>query len=184
MKDIHSILKAMGIEIPADKKDGFNKEFFENYKTVAELSKKDERIKELESQVTTAQNGLTEATKKLDAFKDVNVDDLKSQITKLNKDLTDKETEWQNKVAGMEFDSLMEKAITGAKGRNPKAIMALLNIEELRKSTNRDKDVAAAIEAVKKDNDYLFETEDAPGRYAGGTGRGGGSDKPTVPAFI
>ena len=184
MKDIYSILKDAGVEIAADKKEAFQKDLFANYKSVAELAKKDDRIKELEGQVSTIQTGLAEANKKLESYKDVNVDDLKGQISKLTKDLTDKEAAWQAKVDGMEFNGTIEKAISGAKGKNAKAIMALMDMETLKKSTNRDADVKAAIEAVKKDNDYLFETEPTPGQYAGGTGRSASSGRPTVPEFI
>ena len=172
MKDIYSILKDAGVEIAEDKREAFQKDLFSNYKSVAEFSQKSERIKELEGQVSAAQAGLTEANKKLEGFKDVNVDDLKGQITKLTQDLTDKENAWKARVAGMEFDNAIEKAITGAKGRNAKAIMALLDMETLKKSTNRDADVKAAIEAVKKENDYLFEAEVKPASYSTGTGTG------------
>ena len=173
MKDIYSILKDAGVEIAEDKKEAFQKELFSNYKSVAEFTQKSERIKELEGQVSAAQAGLTEANKKLEGYKDINVDDLKGQISKLTQDLTDKENAWQARVAGMEFNTAIEKAITGAKGKNSKAIMALLDMDALKKSTNRDADVKAAIEAVKKDNDYLFESEEKPGKYASGTGTGG-----------
>jgi len=184
MKDIYSILKDAGIDVPEDKKAAFEKDLYANYKTVAEVEQKTARIQELEGQVKTAQSGLADANKKLEAIKDVNVDDLKGQISKLTKDLEDKETAWSEKVAGMEFDNVIEKAITGAKGRNPKAIRALLDLDTLKKSANRDKDIQAAIETVKKDNDYLFDTEEAPGQYASGAGRNGANNKPVVPEFM
>ncbi len=39
MKNIHEILKELGIEIPADKKADFDTAVNENYKTVAEVEK-------------------------------------------------------------------------------------------------------------------------------------------------
>ncbi len=39
MKNIHEILKELGIEIPADKKTEFDTAVNENYKTVAEVDK-------------------------------------------------------------------------------------------------------------------------------------------------
>lgn len=170
MKDIYSILSDAGVTIADDKKEAFQKDLFANFKSVAEFTQKADRIKELEGQVSAAQAGLAEANKRLEGFKDVNVDELKGQISKLTQDIADKENAWQAKVAGMEFDNAVEKAITGAKGKNPKAIKALLDMEALKKSTNRDADVKAALEAVKKENDYLFETEQKPASYAGGTG--------------
>ena len=62
-------------------------------------------------------------------------------------------------------------AITAAKGRNAKAISALLDVEKLKKSTNQDADIKDALEALKKDNAYLFEDDSTPPPYAGGTGR-------------
>ena len=63
------------------------------------------------------------------------------------------------------------EAITAAKGRNAKAISALLDVEKLKKSTNQDADIKDALEALKKDNAYLFEDDSTPPPYAGGTGR-------------
>ena len=37
MKNINEILKSYGVEIPSDKKEAFDKEVLENYKTVAEV---------------------------------------------------------------------------------------------------------------------------------------------------
>ena len=50
----------------------------------------------------------------------------------------------------------MEAAIRAAGGRNEKAVMAMLDVDTLKASKNQDKDIQAAIEAVKKENDYLF----------------------------
>ena len=44
MINIHEILKSYGIEIPEDKKKEFEKTLFENYKTVAEVEKINEKL--------------------------------------------------------------------------------------------------------------------------------------------
>ena len=69
----------------------------------------------------------------------------------------------------MAFDGRIKDAIAAAKGRNAKAIAALLDTEALRASKNQDADIRAALEDLKKENGYLFETE-APPPYAQGTG--------------
>ena len=46
-----------------------------------------------------------------------------------------------------------------------------LDVEKLKKSTNQDADIKDALEALKKDNAYLFEDDSTPPPYAGGTGR-------------
>ena len=182
MKGIYDILKDHGIEVADDVKEAFEKDLNANYKTVAELTKKDAAISQLQDQLKTAKDGLK-------AFEGVDVDGLKGQISKLTADLDQKEKDWAGKLAGIEFDHSIEAAIGAAKGKNAKAIKALLDMDTLRKSTNRDADVAAAIESVKKENDYLFDSEEKPGKYAGGTGTGTGNksksifDDPDIASF-
>ncbi|MEL7609734.1 MAG: phage scaffolding protein [Bacillota bacterium] len=94
---------------------------------------------------------------KLKAFDDVDVNDLKGQISKLQGDLTTKETDFKNQLADIEFARVLESAVAGTKPRNVKAVMALLDAGKLKESKNQQTDIAAALEAVKKDNDYLFE---------------------------
>lgn len=97
--------------------------------------------------------------------------DLQDKIKTLNTQLSTKDKEWQDKLNGMAFDGKIKEAITAAKGRNAKAISALLDVEKLKKSTNQDADIKDALEALKKDNAYLFEDDSTPPPYAGGTGR-------------
>lgn len=124
-----------------------------------------EAIKE---QLKTAQDGLK-------AFEQVDVSELQGKIKALQDDLSKKDSEWQKKVDAMAFDGRLKDAITAAKGKNAKAIAALLDVDTLRASKNQESDIRAALEAVKKDNDYLFDA-DRPAGYAtgtGGAGRGG-----------
>lgn len=113
---------------------------------------------------------LTQAKAALDQFKGVDVADLQDQIQKLQKDLKDKDDEWAGKMAAQEFDTKVKDAITAAKGKNPKAIAALLDLEALKSSKNQDADLTAALDALKKDSGYLFDEEKTPPPYAGGTG--------------
>lgn len=120
-----------------------------------------EHIKE---QLKTAQDGLK-------AFDGVDVAKLQGEITTLQGKLTDKDKEWQDKIDGMTFDGKVKDAITAAKGKNAKAIAALLDLDKLRESKDQETDIKAAVEALKKDSAYLFETEPVPPPYAGGTGK-------------
>ena len=100
---------------------------------------------------------LKTAQETLKSFDGVDVNDLKGQIAKLSGDLTAKDTEWQGKLSEMQFSGALEKAIMGAKAKNSKAVMALLDVDALKASKNLDADIATALESVKKDNDYLFD---------------------------
>lgn len=85
----------------------------------------------------------------------------------------------QAELADRDFQRVLTDAITGAKGRNPKAITALLDVDALKNSKNQSDDIKAALEGLKKDSGYLFDTEQAPPPYAPGTGAPGGGTPST-----
>ncbi len=171
MKNIHEILKELGIEIPEDKKADFDKAVNENYKTVAEVDK-------IRAARDTYKASLDDAQKTLKSFEGVNVDELKGEIIKLQNDLTTKDNEYQQKLADMEFESDLESAISASGAKNTKAVRALLDIDALKASKNRKDDIKTALDKTKTDNDYLFKSDEpihnptAPTN----TGNGGGSD--------
>lgn len=113
------------------------------------------------------------ATEGLKAFEGVDVKDLQGQVARLTKDLADKEAEHKAQLDGLAFDGMLKDAITAAKGRNDKAIRALLDVDGLKASRNQEADIKAALEGLKKDSGYLFESEETPPPYAAGTGAGG-----------
>ena len=78
----------------------------------------------------------------------------------------------QKELDGIKFQGVLDSAITAAKGRNAKAITALLDVEALRGSEDQQKAINEALEGLKKDNGFLFDTEGAPPPYAPGTGAG------------
>ena len=126
----------------------------------------------LRNQLQTAKDGLK-------AFEGVDVKDLQGQIAKLQQDLADKDTAHQTELANLAFDRKIEDAITGAKGKNAKAIKALLDIETLKASKNQDADIKAAMDALQKDSGYLFGDVQTPPPYSAGAGTGayhGGQD--------
>lgn len=156
MKNIYEILKEIGVEVPEDKKSNFDEAMKANYKTVAEVEKITTARDNYKSQLETAQTALKE-------FDGVDVKDLQGKIEILNNDLKNKETEYQNKIADMEFNSALDSAIEKSGAKNAKAVKALLfdNIDALKSSKNQAEDIAKALEAVKSENDFMF-TSDEP----------------------
>lgn len=150
MKNIQEILSEYGLSVPEDKSADFDKVFKENYKTVAEVGKIETARDNYKSQLETAQNTLK-------SFDGVDVSDLKGQIQKLTGDLAAQESAYNQKIADMEFHSLLDGQISAAKAKNVKAVKALLDVDALQKSQNRDADIQAALESVKTDNGYLFD---------------------------
>lgn len=119
---------------------------------------------------------LDTATAELDKFKDIKPEELNAEIDKLKKALKDKDDEHASKIAEMEFNIAIDKAISASGAKNAKAVKALLDLETLKESKNQKDDITAAIEGVKKDNDYMFGSKEPINNPVGPTGGGGGSD--------
>jgi len=71
-------------------------------------------------------------------------------------------------VEQVRFQALLDSEIVKAKGRNAKAITALLDVEALRTGDDPTSAVRRALEALKQEQDYLFFRDVPP--YAPGTG--------------
>ena len=172
MKNIETILKEAGLEVTAEQLAAIDKEVKENYKTVTDYDKQKDKLTAAEDKVET----LTES---LDKFKDVDADKLNSEIADLKEQLAKKDSDYKAQIADRDFDEIVKDAIAEAKGRNVKAIKALLDVDTLKASNNQKADVEKAIKALteKEDSKMLFgEDQPAPvgrvgtiGKVTGGT---------------
>ena len=82
MQNYEQILAELGIEIPEDKKADLKKKFDENYRTKADYDKAIAKRDEYKT-------SLDDVQKQLEEFNDVDVNDLKTQISTLTKQLAD-----------------------------------------------------------------------------------------------
>ena len=78
----------------------------------------------------------------------------------------------QKELDTLKFQGVLDSAITAAKGKNAKAITALLDVDTLRGSEDQQKAINAALEALKKESGYLFEEAQKAPPYSAGTGTG------------
>ena len=106
----------------------------------------------------------------LKAFAGVDVGQLQGEVAKLRGELAEKDQAWQAKLDAAAFEGRVKDAITAARGRNPKAVAALLDLDALKASKNQDADLKAALEALRQESSYLFEDAATPPPYAAGTG--------------
>ncbi len=120
----------------------------------------------------TLKTQLTEAQKTIQGFQTQGQD--MESVRRAAKDWEDKYNraiaDHQKQMADLAFNGALKDAITAARGRNAKAITALLDVETLKASKNQETDIKAALEGLKKDSGYLFEREQTPPPYAAGTG--------------
>ena len=168
MKNIEEILKEFGLEIPADKKTDFDKLWKENYRTKADYDKAVEQRDGFKTSLADVQG-------KLDQFKDVDVEELKSQISTLQADLKKKDDDYAAKEAERIFGDSVNEAIKAAGGKNAKAVRALLDIDTLKASKNQSEDIKKAIETVKNSDAYLFGSEEPFNNPVGSSGGNGGA---------
>lgn len=165
MKNIFDLLKEYGVELPEDKKKDFEKALLENYKTVKDYDAQKDKLATAEAKVTAHESTINDLRKGLKKFDGVDVTGLQNRITALETDLQNKDTEYTQKIADRDFDDLLSESIRTAKGRNAKAIRALLDVDTLKASKNQKDDVAAAIKALTEaeDSRMLFGEDEPAG---------------------
>ena len=110
-------------------------------KTVAEQFKT--QFEHAQAQLKTAQDGLA----KFDGKK--TPDEYEAELTKLRGDM-------QAQADGFAFDSALNTAIMGKKGRSVKAVRALLDVDALKSSKDRTTDIDKALEEAAKANPLGF----------------------------
>lgn len=88
----------------------------------------------------------------------------------------------QQERSEMAFQNTLQAAVSAAKGRNVKAISALLDTQTLKASEDPRTAIDQALVALKDECGYLFE-QDAPPPYAKGTGTHTG-EQHTFPATL
>ena len=111
---------------------------------------------------------LQEANQTIEGFNDY--EQTKSQVEEYKAKYEQSKAEYENQIADMKFSSALDAAITAAGGRNVKAVSALLDIEALKKSKDQSADIATALEACKKENEYLFGSAEPINSPVGPTG--------------
>ena len=128
----------------------------------------DTKVNELE----TANNSIKDLTGKLKDFDGVDVEGLKTSVK-------DWEKKYNTDMAGVKKTAAVDMAILQAKGKNPKAIKALLDMDKI--SLKDDGTLEGLdLEGLKKSDGYLFDTETVitkgTGAPKGGNGITGGID--------
>ena len=107
---------------------------------------------------------------KLKEFDGVDAAVLQEQVRTITGDLETAKANHAQELENIRFSSNLEDKVKAMNPKNAKLVMSLLDVEKLRESKNQDADIAAALETVKKENDYLFASEKPAPRVVSGTG--------------
>lgn len=89
-------------------------------------------------------------------------------IEQLQQQIAQMEQQHQQEIRRLQFEAMLSLEIYKAKGRNEKAIKALLDIDALQTSDQPEQAVRTALEQLKKECSYLFDATGS-GMYATGT---------------
>lgn len=150
MKNIIEICKDFGIEIPAEKHADFLKAVNAEYKTVQDYNKQVDKTTAATQRAETAEQTLM-------GFEGKDFDAITRDRDDWKKKHDDLMAQHQKEQEDREFNADLDAAITESKGKNAKAIMALLDMDALRGSKNRKADMKTALDTLRTEQGYLFE---------------------------
>ena len=115
---------------------------------LAENGRDIEAAKKPYSDYDTVKQQLADAQTTIQGFKDQDIDGIRRSAQDWEKKYNDAIAAHQQELADRDFRQLLEGAITGAKGKNAKAITALLDVDILKASKNQEADIQAALEGL------------------------------------
>jgi predicted nucleic acid-binding Zn-ribbon protein len=135
-------------------------------KVMAENGKDIEAHKAKLSTVQTELDGLkkqlTDANTAIEGFKGMNIDQIKASADEWKTKAEKAQADAAAEMSALKFDHALDGALTGAKAKNAKAVRALLDLDKLKMQDGAFSEPALKeqLDALKKDNDFLFESDE------------------------
>ena len=176
MKNIHEILKSVGIEVPTDKKEAFDKEVLENYKTISEVNLIRGKLENAESERDTYKNKYDEDIKKRDAdledlqkkLKNAGVDaeklkTLETDLATLKKTYEESKGEYEKKLADQAYEFALKQKVDGLKFSSnsaKKAFIADAMKEEMKIKDGELQGFDSFVKSYKENDAGAFISED------------------------
>lgn len=146
-------LKSLGLEDEAiDKIMAENGKDIEKFKSEAQTTA---------TELASTKKQLQDANKEIESFRVMDIEAVKKAADEYKNKYEQAEKDAQAQIEALKLEHSIESALRGAK--NIKAAKALLDMESLKGSKNFDKDMDAAITALKESDPYLFEETPPPG---------------------
>jgi len=136
----------------------------EHGKTVNTLKADADKVDTLEAQITDYQTRLKDRDTQLEDLKEKakGNEELVSEINKLKEENDKAQKDYQAKLELQTFEFSLEKALSNAKAKNPKAVKALLNTETIKLDGNKLLGLEEQLKALQESDGYLFGVEEAP----------------------
>lgn len=144
--DLREILREAGIEDKVAKQILTSMKAEKIYTTSEENA--DIRLKKSKEKIETLEENLKEKVEKLDSLKD-----LETEKVRLSTELQD----IKKQAADKDFNTALEVALKEVNSKNNKLVTALLDKEKLTLKDGKLEGISEQLEAIKKENDFLFE---------------------------
>lgn len=131
-------------------------------KATNDLKTKADSVDGLESQIEDYKGQLADRDGQLEALSKVDAEGLQTEIDRLKGENETTATEFQGKLDQQAFDFSLERALTDAKVRNPKAVKALLDTETIKLDGETLLGLDDQLKSLQESDEYLFESEETP----------------------
>ncbi|MTI61866.1 MAG: scaffolding protein [Firmicutes bacterium] len=150
-KFVELLGEELGKQVQEKLGDGFIIGKEENYIAKHRFDEINDQLGEYKKMLSDRDSQLEELKKKVGDNEELNqrIQELEEQ----NKTTTE---EYESQLAAQKFDFELEKAIREAGARNPKAVKALLNTDEIKLEDGKLTGLSGQLENLKKEEDYLF----------------------------
>lgn len=169
-------LKNLGIE----DKDIIDKIMDENSADIGrakgELQTYKDKVTDLEGQIASKDGEIATLTQKVG-----DIDALNNEIAQLKTDKTNLTNELNTKVSTLQKSHAIESGVRDAKAKNVKAVMALLDMDQITYENGELSGLSEQLETLTKgeDSSFLFGTVNAPAGTNPSNPPSGGGNAPT-----
>lgn len=136
MKNIYEILKSIGLEIPEDKKESFEKEMVANYKTIKEVENIQVKVtnaeaanKKLEADLQQRDKDLADLNKQLeDVGNDkAKIDEVTTKLQNLQSDYDEQQKKYSKQLADQRYEFAIKELSSDLKFSSNSAKKAFIN---------------------------------------------------------
>lgn len=146
---LFKLLAKHGIEVPEEKKQGLETDFSESYREAQELM-------ELNTELEGVKGQLSQANEQIAGFKELDIEGVKQKAAEWEQKYNQAAENSAREIEQLKFDFALDKELTKAQARNPKAVKALLDRDALKYDKGKIIGLEEQLETLKKNEDSAF----------------------------
>ena len=146
---LFELLAKHGIEVPEEKKQGLETDFSESYREAQEF-------KELNTELEGVKGQLSQANEQIAGFKELDIEGVKQKAAEWEQKYNQAAEDSAREIEQLKFDFALDRELTKAQARNPKAVKALLDRDALKYDKGKIIGLEEQLETLKKGEDSAF----------------------------